>query len=73
MKIEEILSRNIRALRKKKGLSQEGLAEMSGLHRTYISQVECCKRNPSLSSISKIAICLEVNEATLLSERHESE
>jgi transcriptional regulator with XRE-family HTH domain len=49
------VGRRIRALREAKGISQETLAERSGLHRTYIGGVERGLRNPSLKSLSRIA------------------
>jgi transcriptional regulator with XRE-family HTH domain len=46
--------------RKKKNLSQEKLAELAGLHRTYIGQIESGKRNIALKNIEKIAKALGV-------------
>ncbi|WP_305113413.1 helix-turn-helix domain-containing protein [Thomasclavelia cocleata] len=46
--------------RKLKGYSQVKLAELTGLHRTYISDVELKKRSISLNNIQKIADALEV-------------
>jgi transcriptional regulator with XRE-family HTH domain len=47
-------------------MSQEKLAEESGLHRTYISSIELGKRNISLANIHKIARALGVSMTELL-------
>ena len=56
-----IFATNVRNYRKQKGLSQEGLAEKSNLHRTYISSLEREKRNISIENIEKIADALSVD------------
>ena len=48
----------VRRIRKSKGISQEVLADMCELHRTYLSDVELGKRNISLENIDKIACAL---------------
>lgn len=55
----------IKQFRQSKKLSQEKLAEIIGLHRTYISDVERGERNVSLSNIIKIANGLEVKVSEL--------
>ena len=64
----------IRAFRQNRKISQEELADLCGLHRTYISDVELGKRNVSLENIDKIAYALDVNisEIFIEVERHES-
>ena len=56
----------MRRLRADAGLSQEMLAELSGLHRTYIGSVERCERNVSVDNIERIAMALQVDVAELL-------
>jgi transcriptional regulator with XRE-family HTH domain len=56
----------VRELRTKKGLSQEELAELSGLHRTYISSLELGKRNVSLINVFALAKALGVTPDKLL-------
>lgn len=56
----------VRELRVKRGLSQEQLAESSGLHRTYISSLELGKRNVSLINIHALAKALGVTPDKLL-------
>lgn len=55
-----MFSHNVRMYRTRLGLSQEAVAFRTGLHRTYISAVECGKRSISLDNIQKIADALEV-------------
>ena len=57
---------NLKALREQKEISQEKLAELSMLDRTYISSIERGKRNLGLRNIVKIAQALEVSPSKLL-------
>ncbi|KKU54818.1 transcriptional regulator [Candidatus Amesbacteria bacterium RIFCSPLOWO2_02_FULL_48_11] len=62
--IKKKYGERLRQLRKTKGLSQEELAFRSGLHRTYVSDLERGTRNVSLENIEKIAkvLGLELSE-----------
>jgi transcriptional regulator with XRE-family HTH domain len=64
--ILEAFGNNVATRRRELGLSQEGLAERAGLHRTYVGSVERGERNPALKSIVKIALALGVNPGDLL-------
>ncbi|WP_198265692.1 helix-turn-helix domain-containing protein [sulfur-oxidizing endosymbiont of Gigantopelta aegis] len=55
-------------IRLEQGISQEKLAESSGLHRTYIGSVERCERNIAIDNMEKIAIALSVSLTELLSK-----
>lgn len=55
----------IRQLRKKRGLSQEALADAAGLDRTYVGSVERGERNISLVNITKLAKTLDVSLSEL--------
>jgi transcriptional regulator with XRE-family HTH domain len=68
MDIQRLLARNMRRLRKEYGWSQEHLAFEAGLHRTYISGVERCVRNPTMTGLAKIAAGLKVSPSKLLEE-----
>jgi len=48
-------------LRKKKGITQEKLADLVDVHRTYIGFIEQGKRNPSIANIYKISKALKVS------------
>ena len=63
-----IFARNLKLYRADKGLSQEKLAELAGLHRTYISAVERERRNISLENIERIANALEIEPYLLLKQ-----
>lgn len=68
MDIIIVFGKNVKKYRKEKHLSQEKLAEMSGLHRTYISAIECYRRSISLENIQRIADALEIEVYRLFIE-----
>ncbi len=61
----------LRELRTKKGLSQEKLALESGVHRTYISQLERGLKSPSLKMVFALSRTLGSNPADLVRQTHE--
>ena len=58
----------IRKIRQSQNISQEKFADLCGLHRTYISDVELGKRNVSLENIEKIADALNITVSELFKE-----
>jgi transcriptional regulator with XRE-family HTH domain len=68
MDIREIFANNLRAYRKKAGLSQEQLGQLCGLHRTYIGGIEQKRRNVSLHNVGKIADALNISPMLLFIE-----
>lgn len=67
--IKEILAENIRVYRNINGLSQEQLAEISGLHRTYIGSVERKERNVTLNTLTCLAKALNTSVPKLLTKQ----
>ncbi len=70
MDIVKVFGDNLRKYRTKIGVSQEKFAEMSGLHRTYISDIERFRRNVSLENIQKIADALKIETYRLFIEEN---
>ena len=62
-----VLGRHIRDLRSAKAWSQEEFAHISGLHRTYIGQIERGEKNISFGNLAKVASVLGVSLSDLLS------
>jgi transcriptional regulator with XRE-family HTH domain len=60
------LAENIRRRRRDRNLSQEELADICGLHRTYVGSVERGERNVTLSSLELLAKALNVSVVDLL-------
>lgn len=63
----DILAKNIKILRQSRGLSQDQLANLSGIHRASISALERDDSNPSLRSVMQVAEALGVSLEELLS------
>ena len=61
-----VFAENLRAKRLALQLSQEELAALCGLHRTYISDIERGTRNLSIDNVERIAEALKVEPADLM-------
>lgn len=64
VKIDEIdkkVGLNIRLERIKKGLSQEGLADISGIARSTMGIVERGEQSPSIQTLAKVANALNID------------
>lgn len=66
MDVRERLAKNMKRLRKERGLSQEALAHEADLDRTYISGIERKVRNPTVTVIDRIAVAMDVKLGELL-------
>ena len=64
--MRQALACNMKALRSKRGLSQEALALDADVDRTYVSQIERAVGNPSLLVLSKLGAVLEADVLDLL-------
>lgn len=60
------LGTNLRDARKRLGLTQEEVAERSGVHPTEVSRIEAGKRDPRISTLLRLARALEVRPGELL-------
>lgn len=66
--LRDVLAKNMRKRRSELELSQEALADRSGIHRTYVSGVERSKRNVSIDNIARIAQGLDTEAWQLLKD-----
>lgn len=73
MNIVKVFASNLKYYRNKMGVSQEQFADKAGLHRTYISAIECGKRSISLDNIQKIAEALEIETYLLFIDNGDKE
>lgn len=64
--LQRVLGRNVRALRRRVGLSQEAFGDEVGLHRTYVGGVERGERNLTLQTVQRLGEVLGVEPVTLL-------
>ncbi len=60
------LGSNLRDARKRLGLTQEAVAERSGVHATEVSRIEAGKRDPKVSTLLRLAKAVEVPPGRLL-------
>lgn len=57
---------NLRAARERLGLTQEEVAQRSGVHSTEVSRIEAGKRDPKVSTLERLAKAVEVKPGRLL-------
>jgi transcriptional regulator with XRE-family HTH domain len=60
MKLRGVVAKNLRELRKAKGLSQEELADRAAIDRNYVGMVERSENSVSVDVLEKLADALEV-------------
>lgn len=62
----------LKKLRKSRGFSQEKFAEITGLHRTYISCLERGNKNPTLCTLMSLAKALDISVSELIKDLDET-
>lgn len=72
MDIVKVFGDNLRKYRNALGISQEAFAEKCGLHRTYISAIECYRRSIALENVQRIADALGIETYKLFMEDKEN-
>lgn len=68
LKRRQAFGSRLRAMRLERGLSQEALADLAGIHRTYVGSVERGERNVALDNINALADALGVSPAVLVDD-----
>jgi transcriptional regulator with XRE-family HTH domain len=66
MDMRKLVGRNAARIRKEKGLTQEQLAERSGLSQQYLSGLERGQRNPTIVTVYELSVALGVSHTELL-------
>lgn len=70
-KARQIFAENLRKRRLSKNLSQEALADLAGLHRTYVGAIERGERNVSIDNMERLAFAIGCELADLLKDTSE--
>ena len=71
LEITKTLGEAIRDHRRFKGLSQEELGEIAGMHRTYVGMVERGEKNITLANLVKVSQALDITASELLRQAEE--
>lgn len=66
MDLVRLLGRNVREARQRKRMTQESLALEADMKRSYLSELEAGKRNPTVRALGRLAVALEIDAAELL-------
>jgi transcriptional regulator with XRE-family HTH domain len=66
MELHRRFGRNVKSMRKAAGFTQDAFADLAGLTRSYMSDIENARRNPTLMVVAKIAKALNVSPSSLL-------
>lgn len=71
--LEKNIARSVRGLRGDKGWSLDKLANLTGLSKSYLSQIENCEKTPTIMTLTKIAYALKVNVQELFGDEPTSQ
>lgn len=66
MDLVKAFGRNVKSARERRNLTQEDLEGLTGLRRSYISDLERGTRNPTIRALERLAAALEVSAAELV-------
>ncbi|MEO4023279.1 helix-turn-helix domain-containing protein [Bacillus paranthracis] len=66
--IQEVIANNLSKIRKKRGLSLDNMAELTGVSKAMLGQIENGKSNPTVTTLWKIANGLQVSFSAFLKE-----
>ena len=65
---QQLLARNLRRLRKERGLSQEELAAKAGIDPAAVDRLEQCQEDPKIDTLEQLALALGVPFVTLIAK-----
>jgi transcriptional regulator with XRE-family HTH domain len=66
MKLRAVVAKNLRILRRQKGFTQEELADLAGLNRNYVGQIEREEKSPTLDTVEKLCFALSTTPMALI-------
>jgi transcriptional regulator with XRE-family HTH domain len=66
MDMRKLVGANLKRIRRKKGLTQEQFADVSGFSQQYLSGLESGHRNPTVVTVYELAVALGVSHIDLL-------
>jgi transcriptional regulator with XRE-family HTH domain len=70
MKLRAVVARNLRVLRKRNGFTQEELADIAGINRNYVGQIEREEKSPTVDIVEKLSIALDVDATQIFNSKH---
>ena len=68
MTLRRILARNLKRLRRERGLTQEELADLAGLNRNYVGMIERQENAASVDTVEALAAALQIKAVQLLEQ-----